>query len=84
MWGDVRVREAEEVISDFCWKVYFTWARFTDVGVNETSPEHENIGAFVRQWRKRATRMAIDHLGVVLAIPGGIHGEFEILEAMVL
>jgi hypothetical protein len=28
--------------------------------------------------------MAVDHLGVVLAVAGGVHCEFEVLKAVVL
>jgi len=65
-------------------RTYFSWAGLADVGINEATPEHQHVAALFGQWRDGAPRMAVDHLGVVLAVAGGVHGEFEVLEAVVL
>ena len=63
---------------------HFTWTRLTNVGIDQTTPEHEHVCTLVGEGRDGAARMAVDHLGVVLAISRGVHCEFQVLEAVVL
>lgn len=63
---------------------HFSWTGLADVSVNESTPEHEHVATLFRQGRDGSTGMAVDHLGVVLAVAGGVHCEFEVLEAVVL
>jgi hypothetical protein len=80
----VRVGEGEEGVADFGWEIDFSGAGLADVGVNQATPEHQHIAALFGQWRDGAPGMAVDHLGVVLAVSGGVHGEFEVLKTVVL
>jgi len=84
VWWDVGVGEAEELVADFSWEVDFSWTGLADVSVNESTPEHEHVATLFGQGRDGSAGMAVDHLGVVLAVAGGVHCEFEVLEAVVL
>lgn len=67
----------------FLW-THFSWTGLADVSVNESTPEHEHVATLFGQGRDGSAGMAVDHLGVVLAVAGGVHCEFEVLKAVVL
>lgn len=64
----IRLGQAEQIVTDFGGEIDLSWARLADVGIYQSTPQHEYVGTLVGQRGNGASGVTIDHLGVVFAV----------------